>query len=140
MMWKVLPLLYLSAALTATPALACKCATVPRDNVIASTPVVFDGEVLRTELDEDGQREVTVFRVHGALKGIPFRANARLDAIMRRRAERTVTVVSSVSDAECGWDFRTGPQRLTVGAKREGSDLVATRCIIYNLNRTILPQ
>ena len=42
--------------------------------VIAATPVVFDGEVLRVELDEDGLREVTVFRVHGAVKGIPFRA------------------------------------------------------------------
>jgi hypothetical protein len=139
-MRKMLPLILLGTALLATPAFACKCATLPRDNVIAATPVVFDGEVLRVELDEDGQREVTVFRVHGAVKGIPFRANARFDAIMRRRVERTVTIVSNVRDAECGWDFRAGPQRLTVGAKRDGSDLVATRCIIYNLNRTILPQ
>ncbi len=76
-MRKTLPLISLGTTLLATPAFACKCATVPRDNVIAATPVVFDGEVLRVELDEDGQREVTVFRVHGAVKGIPFRANAR---------------------------------------------------------------
>jgi hypothetical protein len=125
-------------ALVATPALACKCAIVPRDNVIASMPVVFDGEVLRVELDEGGQREVTTFRIHGAVKGVPNR-NARAE-VARRRGERTVTIITNTRDAECGWDFRTGPQRLTVGAKRDGSDLVATRCIIYNLNRTILPQ
>ena len=127
----------LGAVLATTPAMACKCVLVPRDNVIASTPVVFDGEVLRVELAEGGRREVTTFRIHGAVKGVPQR-NPRID-IARRRGERTVTIISSVQDAECGWDFRTGPQRLTVGARRDGSDLVATRCIIYNLNRTILP-
>jgi hypothetical protein len=137
-MRKSFALAAVGAALVATPALACKCALVPRDSVIASTPVVFDGEVLRVEIAEGGQREVTVFRVHGAVKGVPQR-NPRVD-IARRRGERTVTIISSVQDAECGWDFRAGPQRLTVGARRDGSDLVATRCIIYNLNRTILPQ
>lgn len=137
-MRKPLFLAALAAALTTTPALACKCAVIPRDAMIASTPVVFDGEVLRVEIAEGGQREVTTFRIHGAVKGVPQR-NPRTD-LMRRRGERTVTILSSVQDAECGWDFRSGPQRLTVGAKRDGSDLVATRCIIYNLNRTILPQ
>ena len=47
------------ALLLAPPALACKCALVAREQVIAATPVVFDGEVLRVELDASGKREVT---------------------------------------------------------------------------------
>ena len=122
----------------ATPASACKCAVVPRDKVIASTPVVFDGEVLRVELVADGVQEVTTFRVHGAVKGVTFRLNSKDN--VRRRAERTVTILSRVDDASCGWDFRKGPQRLTIGATRDGSNLIATRCTIYNLNSTILSR
>ena len=124
----------------ATPALACKCALVPRDKVIAATPVVFDGEVLRVELAAGGAQEVTVFRVHGAIKGVSFQVSSQISKILRRRTERTVTILSYVDDAVCGWDFREGPQRLTIGAERDGSDLVATRCTLYNLNSTILPQ
>ena len=37
--------------------------------------------------------------------------------------------------------FAGGPQRLTVGAERDGfGTLVATRCTMYNLNRTMLPS
>jgi hypothetical protein len=132
--------LCLSVSLAATPASACKCAIVPRDKVIAATPVVFDGEVIRVELDAAGTQELTVFRVRGAVKGVPASMVTRMDQMLRRRTERTVTIVSRVGDAECGWDFRTGPQRLTVGAERDGPNLVATRCTIYNLNSTILPS
>jgi hypothetical protein len=121
-----------------TPASACKCAVTPRDKVIASTPVVFDGEVLRVELVADGVQEVTTFRVHGAVKGVTFQVNSKSN--IRRRAERTVTILSWVDDASCGWDFRKGPQRLTVGAARDGPNLIATRCTIYNLNSTILSR
>jgi hypothetical protein len=127
-------------ALAASPAAACKCAVVPRDKVIAATPVVFDGEVLRVEIDARGMQEVTVFRVHGAIKGVSFQANSQFNRVLRRRVERTVTILSRVDDAECGWDFRTGPQRLTVGAVRNGPNLIATRCTIYNLNSTILSR
>ena len=58
------------ALLLAPPALACKCALVAREQVIAATPVVFDGEVLRVELDASGKREVTTLRVHGVIKGL----------------------------------------------------------------------
>jgi hypothetical protein len=125
-------------AAIATPAAACKCAVVPRDKVIAATPVVFDGEVLRVELVSDGVQEVTTFRVHGAVKGVTFRLNSKDN--VRRRAERTVTILSRADDASCGWDFRKGPQRLTVGAVRDGPNLIATRCTIYNLNSTILSR
>jgi hypothetical protein len=118
------------------PALACKCALVAREQVIAATPVVFDGEVLRVEVDVSGKREVTTLRVHGVVKGLSARAAYRLDAAIRRRPEKTVTVMSGVDDAACGWDFRTGPQRLTIGAERDRfGTLVAMRCTMMNLNR-----
>ena len=122
--------------IAAPPALACKCALVAREQVIAATPVVFDGEVLRVEIDASGKREVTTLRVHGVVKGLSARAAYRLDAAIRRRPEKTVTVVSGVDDAACGWDFRTGPQRLTIGAERDRfGTLVAMRCTMMNLNR-----
>ena len=122
--------------IAAPPALACKCALVAREQVIAATPVVFDGEVLRVEIDARGKREVTTLRVHGVVKGLSARAAYRLDAAIRRRPEKTVTVVSGVDDAACGWDFRTGPQRLTIGAERDRfGTLVAMRCTMMNLNR-----
>jgi hypothetical protein len=120
----------------APPALACKCALVAREQVIAATPVVFDGEVLRVELDASGEREVTTLRVHGVVKGLSTRAAYRLDAAIRRRPEKTVTIISGINDAACGWDFRTGPQRLTIGAERDRfGTLIATRCTMMNLNR-----
>jgi len=122
--------------IAAPPALACKCALVAREQVIAATPVVFDGEVLRVEIDASGKREVTTLRVHGVVTGLSARAAYRLDAAIRRRPEKTVTVVSGVDDAACGWDFRTGPQRLTIGAERDRfGTLVAMRCTMMNLNR-----
>jgi hypothetical protein len=128
--------LVFAGLLISWPAFACKCALVARDQVIAATAVVFDGEVLRVEVDATGEREVTTLRVHGAIKGLSARAAYRLDAAIRRRPEKTVTIVSGVRDAACGWDFRTGPQRLTVGADRDRfGTLVARRCTMYNLNR-----
>jgi len=122
--------------IAAPPALACKCSLVAREQVIAATPVVFDGEVLRVEVDASGKREVTTLRVHSVVKGLSTRAAYRLDAAIRRRPEKTVTVVSGVDDAACGWDFRTGPQRLTIGAERDRfGTLVAMRCTMMNLNR-----
>jgi len=124
------------ALLLAPPALACKCALVAREQVIATTPVVFDGEVLRVELDASGKREVTTLRVHGVIKGLSARTAYRLDAALRRRPEKTVTILSGVDDAACGWDFRTGPQRLTIGAERDRfGTLVVGRCTMMNLNR-----
>ena len=122
--------------IAAPPALACRCSLVAREQVIAATPVVFDGEVLRVEVDASGKREVTTLRVHGVVKGLSARAAYRLDAAIRRRPEKTVTVVSGVDAAACGWDFRTGPQRLTIGAERDRfGTLVAMRCTMMNLNR-----
>ena len=122
--------------IAATPVLGCKCAPLAREQVIAATPVVFDGEVLRVEVDASGKREVTTLRVHGVVKGLSARAAYKLDAAIRRRPEKTVTVLSGVDAAACGWDFRTGPQRLTIGAERDRfGTLVATRCTMINLNR-----
>jgi hypothetical protein len=122
--------------LAVSSAQACKCTLNTREEVMASTPVVFDGEVLRVELDASGEGEVVILRVHGVYKGLSARAAYRFDAALRRRPEKTVTIVSRVNEAACGWDFRNGPQRLTVGAERDRfGTLVATRCTMYNLNR-----
>ena len=131
-----LPSAVAAVALFSSPAWACKCALVPYDKMVAQTPVVFDGEVVRAERDVSGQRQITSFRVRGAVKGISQRAVLRFDSVFRRTPQRTVTVISRVDPAECGWDFETGPQRLIVGATRdEDGNLVATRCTMYNLNR-----
>ena len=121
--------------LIASPASACKCAVVAREQAVAKTPVVFDGEVLRVELVAGGKQQVTTLRVHGVIKGLSKRAIYGMDAGIRRRPEKTVTVLSETEDAACGWDFRKGPQRLTIGAERDRfGTLVATRCTMYNLN------
>jgi hypothetical protein len=123
------------AALT-TGATACKCADVPYDKVVAQTPVVFDGEVVRSELDVSGQRQVTSFRVWGAVKGVSQRLVRKPESVLSRTPQRTITVISRVDAAECGWDFRESPKRLIVGATRdERGILVAGRCTMYNLNR-----
>jgi len=116
------------------PAAACTCAPVPYDEVVVQTPVVFDGEVVRAERDVSGRRQITSFRVWGAVKGVSQRAVVRPQSVLRRMPQRTVTVISSLDG--CGWDFATGPRRLIVGATRDADGtLVATRCTIYNLNR-----
>lgn len=124
------------AVLIASPGNACKCALVAREQVITQTPVVFDGEVLRVELAASGTHQVTTLRVRSVVKGLSKRAIYGMDAGIRRRPEKTVTVLSEIEDAACGWDFRKGPQRLTIGAERDRfGTLVATRCTMYNLNR-----
>jgi hypothetical protein len=123
------------AALT-TRAAACKCAEVPYDKIVAQTPVVFDGEVVRAELDVSGQRQITSFRVWVAVKGVSQRLVRKPESVLSRTPQRTITVISRVNAAECGWDFKKGSKRLIVGATRdEGGILVVNRCTMYNLNR-----
>lgn len=118
------------------PAFACKCAQVPYDKVVAQTPVVFDGEIVRIETDASGERQVTTFRVRGAIKGVSQRTVLRFETVLKRLPQRTITIVSRKSAPACGWDFSEGPSRLIVGATRDaGGNLVATRCTMYNLNR-----
>jgi len=118
------------------PAAACACAPEPYDKVVVQTPVVFDGEVVRAERDVSGRRQITSFRVWGAVKGVSQRAVVRPQSVLRRMPLRTVTVISSLDSDGCGWDFAAGPRRLIVGATRDADGaLVATRCTIYNLNR-----
>lgn len=117
------------------PAHACKCARIPYDKVVADTPVVFDGEVVRSEVDIAGLRQITSFRVRGVVKGLSQRLVMTFNSVLKRTPQRTVTVVSAVSDAACGWDFATGPKRLIVGADRDPEGLlIVSRCTMYNLN------
>jgi hypothetical protein len=137
MMARAIILLVTMGALVVAPAaLACKCALVSRDEAIAAAAVVFDGEVLRVERDGEDKNDVVTLRVTRAIKGVSPRVAYRLDAALRRRPEKSVTVITRASAAACGWDFRQGPQRLTVGAERDKlGTLVATRCTMMNLNR-----
>jgi hypothetical protein len=124
------------AVLPSLPAWGCKCADVPYDKVVAQTPVVFDGEVVRSEPDASGQRQVTSFRVWGAVKGVSQRLVRKPQSMLSRTPMRTITVITRINAAECGWDFAAGPQRLIVGATRDqDGTLVASRCTMYNLNR-----
>jgi hypothetical protein len=133
---RILALASLAAVASATPAAACKCALVPYDKMVAQTPVVFDGEVVRSELDVAGQRLITSFRVWGAVKGVSHKLVRRPESVLSRTPQRTLTVISRIKSAECGWDFREGPRRLIVGAIRdEQGILIASRCAIHNLNR-----
>jgi hypothetical protein len=105
---------------SASPAAACKCALVPRDRAIISTPLVFQGRVLKVEM-EDGTQVTTLMvvrNVKGMSKG------------------ETVQVRSRTSSAACGYDFREGKQTLLVGAfKDDDGIMIVRRCAMYNLNR-----
>jgi hypothetical protein len=131
----------LSLILAAAPARACTCEKIGYDKVLAQTPVVFDGEVVRAELDARGINEITSFRVRGVVKGLSPKLVLTLNSVMKRTPQRTVTVISRVDEAGCGYDFSTGPQRLIVGAERspEGA-LIASRCTILNLNSTLMKE
>jgi hypothetical protein len=118
----------------AAQAEACTCPERSRDQVIGATPVVFDGEILRVEMDEANLQQITTFRVRDAIKGVPRRAVLSLQTVFKRLPQRTISIVSDPEKAGCGWDFRSGPARLTVGAERIGPTLVATYCTMSALN------
>jgi hypothetical protein len=128
-----------ATASSVVPAQACKCAQVPYDKVLAQTPVVFDGEVVRSERDTRDEQEITSFRVRGVVKGLSQKLVMTFNSVLKRTPQRTITVISAVSDAACGYDFAAGPQRLIVGADRnDDGNLVATRCTIFNLNSSLM--
>ena len=132
-----------SAALVfaSAPAHACTCEKMDYDKVLVQTPVVFDGEVVRTELDTRGLRHITSFRVRGVVKGVSQKLVMTPNSVLKRTPQRSITVVSAVNEADCGYDFATGPQRLIVGAVRnDDGNLVATRCTIYNLNSSLMAE
>ena len=100
-------------------AFACKCAVVPRDQVIGTTPVVFEGRVVN--IQTSGNAQVTTVRVLRAIKGVSGGA--------------TIKVRSGTQSAACGYDFRDAGKTLTVGGELAGrGTLSARRCTMYNLN------
>lgn len=132
-----------SAALlfASAPAHACTCAKVDYDKVLTQTAVVFDGEVVRAERDTRGINEITSFRVRGVVKGLSPKIVMTLNSVLKRTPQRTVTVISAVDEAGCGYDFSSGPQRLIIGAARTGEGtLIADRCTIYNLNSSLMEE
>jgi hypothetical protein len=105
---------------SASPAAACKCALVPRDRAIISTPLVFQGRVIKVEME--GGTQVTTLMVVRNVKGMS--------------KGETVQVRSPASSAACGYDFRDGRQTLLVGAfKDDAGVMIVRRCAMYNLNR-----
>ena len=112
------------ALLTAEPALACKCALAPRDRVIISTPLVFEGRVLKIETTRESgdAAQVTTLMVLKNVKGMSV--------------GETVMVTTSTDSASCGYDFREAKPMLLVGAYRdEQGRMSVRRCTMYNLNR-----
>lgn len=105
--------------LAADPALACKCAVVPREQAIAATPLVFEGRIL--DVRTQGRAQVTTVIVTTPIKG----------------ASRGVTlkVKSGTQSASCGYDFREAPKTLTFGGEKAGRNTIAVRrCTMFNLN------
>ena len=108
----------------AGPALACKCALVPRDRTIIATPLVFQGRVVKIETTpETGPADqITTMMVIKNLKGMA--------------KGETVKVKSRTASAACGFDFRDARPTMLVGAFRdEQGTLGVRRCTMYNLNR-----
>src|SRR6266700_2238603 len=108
----------------AEPALACKCALVPRDRTIISTPLVFQGRVVKIETTpQTGPADqITTMMVIKNLKGMA--------------KGETVKVKSRTASAACGFDFRGSKPTMLVGAFRdEQGALSVRRCTMYNLNR-----
>jgi hypothetical protein len=104
----------------AAPAFACKCAVVSRNQVIASTPVVFEGRVVSVETQ--GTVQLTTLAVVRSIKG-------------RSRGTR-VKVESQTVSAACGHDFRAARKTLLVGGEAAASGVLAVRrCTMSNLNR-----
>ena len=119
--WLIGALLLAAVPLGSDAALACKCALVQRAQVVAATPVVFEGEIVAVKAAGAG-RQLTALRVTQAIKGTT--------------AGETITVLTRTSAPACGWDFRQSPRRLVVGGDPAGTGrLSARRCTLYNLNR-----
>ena len=100
-------------------AFACKCAVVPRDQVIAATPVVFEGRIVN--IRTSGKAQVTTVSVMRPIKGVP--------------AGASIKVRSGTQSAACGYDFRDAGKTLTVGGDSAGPGILSVRrCTMYNLN------
>ena len=98
---------------------ACKCAVVPRAQVIGTTPVVFEGRIVN--MRTSGKAQVTTVRVLRAIKGVSSGA--------------TIKVRSGTQAAACGYDFRDAGKALTVGGELSGrGTLSVRRCTMVNLN------
>lgn len=112
------------ALLAVSPALACKCALVPRDRAIISTPLVFEGRVLKIETTRDTgpAAQTTTLMVVKNIKGMS--------------AGEAVMISTNTESASCGFDFREMKQTLLVGAHRDAQGRYSVhRCTMYNLNR-----
>lgn len=105
--------------LAADPALACKCAVVPRDQAIATTPLVFEGRIVG--ISTRGTTQLTTVTVTHPIKGVSKGV--------------TLKVKSGTKSASCGYDFREAPKTLTIGGEKvERNAIAVRRCTMTNLN------
>lgn len=105
--------------LATEPTFACKCAVVPRDQTISTTPLVFEGRV--AGIATTGTSQITMVVVTKPIKGVSA------DVILK--------VKSKTQSAACGYDFREADKTLTIGGKSAGRGVISVhRCTMYNLN------
>jgi len=101
------------------PALACKCAVVPREQTIAATPLVFEGRIL--SIETNGKAQLTTVTATNPIKGVSKGV--------------TLKVTSGTQSAACGYDFREAPKTLTIGGEKVARNVIRVRrCTMFNLN------
>jgi len=105
------------AAIASTPAQACSCKKRTSAQVMAETPVVFEGRVLRV------RRE-----------GARVYADIETARILKGTLPRIAEVSTAASSAACGYDFRPGAQ-VVVGALFEQQQFSTNLCIMGPLNQ-----
>lgn len=104
----------------ADPALACKCGAMSREQVIAATPLVFEGRII--DIWTLGTAQLTTVIVTKPIKGVSQGV--------------TLRVRSRTESPSCGYDFREAEKTLTVGGEKVARNVISVHlCTMYNLNR-----
>jgi hypothetical protein len=108
---------------TVQRAVACSCRPPPssREEIVASTPVIFVGEILNIRMLGEGvrQSQITTLRVLKMIKGT---------------LAETVDVTTSPDSAMCGWDFRNRGKQLLVGGYGQSDRLITDMCTMYHIH------
>ncbi len=109
-------LVLLGTAFSASPGFACSCKKMTREQVIAATPVVFEGRVLRVRKD-----------------GNSIYADVETARVLKGSVPRVVEVGTNASSVACGYTFRVG-DTLTVGASLSQMQYSTNMCTMVPLN------
>ena len=104
------------AGLTATPALACSCARMTREQAIASVTAVFEGRVMRVRREG----------------GFVY-ADVEMSRVIKGSVPRVVEVRTRDNSAACGYPFKAS-ERLTVGVEFAQQQFSTNLCVMGPLN------